>query len=78
MNKVSLAIRELHRSENDLATELLRTADRHKVDHEIFHVARDIAGTPRVSCCCGTCAPCTAWRRASRSTGRSSPRRRRP
>ncbi|AWZ23462.1 hypothetical protein CEJ39_04035 [Rhodococcus pyridinivorans] len=43
MNKVSLAIRELHRSENDLATELLRTADRHKVDHEIFHVARDIA-----------------------------------
>ncbi|MBX4171569.1 hypothetical protein K3M35_23420 [Rhodococcus sp. DMU2021] len=44
MNKVSLAIRELHRSENDLATELLRTADRHKVDHEIFHVARDIAG----------------------------------
>ncbi|MGV9717277.1 hypothetical protein [Rhodococcus pyridinivorans] len=44
MNKVSLAVRELHRSENDLATELLRTADRHKVDHEIFHVARDIAG----------------------------------
>ena len=42
-NKVGLAIEELHRSENDLAEGLLRLADRHRVDHEIYHVARDIA-----------------------------------
>lgn len=41
--KVGLAIRELHRAENDLAAELLHLSDRHKADHEIFHVARDIA-----------------------------------
>ena len=43
MNKVGLSIRELHRSENDLAGSLLRMSDRHKADHEIFYVARDIA-----------------------------------
>lgn len=42
-NKVGGAIAELHRSENDLASELLGLADRHKVDHETYHVARDIA-----------------------------------
>lgn len=47
MNKLALAIAELHRSENDLAGELLRMSDRHKVDHEVFHVARDIAGWSR-------------------------------
>ncbi|WP_418606335.1 hypothetical protein [Georgenia sp. SUBG003] len=36
-------LRELHRSENDLAHELLQVSDRHKVDHEIYHVARDLA-----------------------------------
>ncbi len=41
--KVGMAIRELHRAENDLAAELLHLADRHKTDHEIFHVARDVA-----------------------------------
>ena len=41
--KIGLVLRELHRSENDLAHELFQVADRHKVDHEIFHVARDIA-----------------------------------
>lgn len=40
--KLGLALRELHRSENDLAHELFKVADRHKVDHEIFYVARDI------------------------------------
>ncbi|UYP19207.1 hypothetical protein OED52_01035 [Rhodococcus sp. Z13] len=43
MNEVGMAIRELHRSENAIAVELLRIADRHKTDHEVFHVARDIA-----------------------------------
>lgn len=42
-NKVAAAIEELHRSEDELAGALLATSDRHKVDHEIFYVARDIA-----------------------------------
>ena len=42
-NKVDMAIRELHRSENDLAGELLQASDRHKADHEIFYLGRDLA-----------------------------------
>ena len=42
-NKVGAAIEELHRAENDLAGDLVDIADRHQVDHEVFHVARDIA-----------------------------------
>lgn len=41
--KIGLAIRELHRAENSLAADLLKMADRHKVDHGIYHVARDLA-----------------------------------
>ncbi len=41
--KIGLVLRELHGAENDLAHELLHVADRHKVDHEIFHVGRDLA-----------------------------------
>ncbi|MGY1724398.1 hypothetical protein [Blastococcus sp. SYSU DS0533] len=41
--KLHLAIEELHRSENHLAGALLAMSDRHKADHEVFHVARDIA-----------------------------------
>jgi hypothetical protein len=41
--KLDLALRELHRSENSLAADLLKLADRHKADHEIYHVARDLA-----------------------------------
>ncbi|TYP90300.1 hypothetical protein [Blastococcus xanthinilyticus] len=41
--KLDLAIEELHRSENHLAGVLLAMSDRHKADHEVFHVARDIA-----------------------------------
>lgn len=41
--KIGLALHELHRSENELAEKLLHASDRHKVDHEIFHVARDLA-----------------------------------
>ena len=43
-NKVGAAVEELHRSENDLAGALLNLSDQQKVDHEIFYVARDIAG----------------------------------
>ena len=42
-DKVGMAVEELHRAEADLAHALLSLADHHKVDHEIFHVARDIA-----------------------------------
>ena len=42
-NKVGAAIEELHRSENELAGELINLSDQHKVDHEVFYVARDIA-----------------------------------
>jgi hypothetical protein len=42
-NKVPMALEELHRSENDLAGELLQASDRHKVDHEIFYLGRDLA-----------------------------------
>ncbi|MGY1747761.1 hypothetical protein [Modestobacter sp. SYSU DS0511] len=41
--KLGLAIEELHRSENHLAGALLAASDRHKADHEVFYVARDIA-----------------------------------
>lgn len=41
--KLALVLRELHRSESELAHTLLVVADRHRVDHEVFHVARDLA-----------------------------------
>jgi hypothetical protein len=41
--KLDLAIEELHRSENGLYTVLLSMSDRHKADHEVFHVTRDMA-----------------------------------
>lgn len=41
--KLGMAIEELHRSENHLAGALLAMSDRHKADHEVFHVARDLA-----------------------------------
>ena len=41
--KLGLTLHELHRSEMSLAADLLKVADRHKVDHEIYHVARDLA-----------------------------------
>ncbi|UDY24986.1 hypothetical protein [Nocardioides sp. Kera G14] len=43
MTKVAAAIEELHRAENDLAGALLSLSAQQKADHEIFHVARDIA-----------------------------------
>jgi hypothetical protein len=41
--KLGLALEELHRSENHLASQLLAVAERHKADHEIFYVGRDLA-----------------------------------
>ena len=41
--KLGMAIEELHRSENELHTVLLSMSDRHRADHEVFHVTRDMA-----------------------------------
>jgi hypothetical protein len=41
--KLGLAIRELHRAESALARTLRAVADRHEVEHEIHHVAHDLA-----------------------------------
>jgi hypothetical protein len=45
--KIGLAIEELHRSENELAIELLQIAERHAADHEIFHLAQDLSAWSR-------------------------------
>ncbi|MEV6263970.1 hypothetical protein AB0M42_24900 [Streptomyces sp. NPDC051784] len=41
--KIDLLLHELHRDENDLGHELLRISERHKADHEIYHLGRDLA-----------------------------------
>jgi hypothetical protein len=40
--KLGLALRELHRAERSLGRDLLVVADRHHVEHEVHHVARDL------------------------------------
>ncbi|MBN6040219.1 hypothetical protein [Amycolatopsis sp. 195334CR] len=45
--KLGLVIRELHRSETSLARFLYELSDRHRVEHEVYHVARDLAGWSR-------------------------------
>ena len=40
---MGMVLEELHRSESKLANDLIRMADRHTADHEIFHVANDLA-----------------------------------
>jgi hypothetical protein len=45
--KLDMAIEELHRSENELCTVLLSMSDRHRVEHEVFHVTRDMASWSR-------------------------------
>jgi hypothetical protein len=41
--KIGLVLEGLHRDENDLAQQLFRVSERHKVDHEIYHLGRDLA-----------------------------------
>lgn len=41
--KIGLVLAQLHRDENDLAQQLLHVSERHKVDHEIYHLGRDLA-----------------------------------
>ncbi|OAH63528.1 hypothetical protein AYJ66_11770 [Dietzia cinnamea] len=45
--KLGHVLRELHRSEVALGRKLLQTSERHRVDHEIHHVARDLVGWSR-------------------------------
>lgn len=42
--KIGLVLEGLHRDENDLAQQLFHISERHKADHEIYHLARDLAG----------------------------------
>ena len=49
--RIGLALRELHRSENALATELFHVSERHKTDHEIHHLARDWPAGPSGTWC---------------------------
>ncbi len=42
--KLDLVLRELHRAETALARDLRKTSDRHHAEHEIHHLARDLAG----------------------------------
>lgn len=42
--KLVLALRELHRSETSLAHRFRRIGERHKADHDIFHLCADLAG----------------------------------
>ena len=41
--RIGVALRELHGSESALEAELLRVAERHAREHEIHHVATDLA-----------------------------------
>jgi hypothetical protein len=41
--KIGLALRELHRSEDELAHKLLQVSDRHKADHDIFYLGKELA-----------------------------------
>jgi hypothetical protein len=45
--KMAFALRELHRAENVLVRDLLEVARRHRAEHEIHHVARDLAAWSR-------------------------------
>ncbi|MGW4063094.1 hypothetical protein ACWEGE_32755 [Amycolatopsis sp. NPDC004747] len=42
--KLDLVLRELHRAETAMAKELRKASDRHHAEHEIHHLARDLAG----------------------------------
>ncbi|MFA3875445.1 hypothetical protein ABS735_17385 [Streptomyces sp. MMCC 100] len=43
MNGITLTLRTLHRGERHLAHDLVTVAERHRTEHEVHHVATDIA-----------------------------------
>jgi len=40
--KIDRALREVHDAETELAAELLRVGERHKADHDVYHLARTL------------------------------------
>lgn len=42
--KIGIALREAHDAETDLAAELLRVGQRHKADHDVYHLTRTLRG----------------------------------
>ena len=40
---MGIALREVHDAETELAAELLRVGERHKADHDVFHVTRTLS-----------------------------------
>lgn len=47
-DRVPVAIEELHAAETELARDLLQLAERHHAEHEVHHVAIDLAGWSRI------------------------------
>ncbi|MFF5475873.1 hypothetical protein ACFY5C_00745 [Streptomyces sp. NPDC012935] len=47
MNGINLTLRALHHGEQRLAKELTDVAERHRAEHEVHHVATDLAGWSR-------------------------------
>ncbi|NYV76399.1 hypothetical protein [Streptomyces sp. UH6] len=47
MKGIGIAMRVLHRGEEDLARQLTAVAERHRSEHEVHHVALDLAGWSR-------------------------------
>ncbi|CAL9646948.1 hypothetical protein OOK44_30195 [Streptomyces cellulosae] len=43
MNGIGITLRALHDGERDLETDLLAVAERHRTEHEVHHVATDVA-----------------------------------
>ncbi|MEV4255217.1 hypothetical protein AB0J52_18860 [Spirillospora sp. NPDC049652] len=41
--KLGMLLRDLHHRENALARDLLRISERNAADHEVYHLARDLA-----------------------------------
>src|SRR3954471_6523922 len=43
MNGIAYALRRIHHGENELHVQLLRISEREHAEHEVHHVARDLA-----------------------------------
>jgi hypothetical protein len=41
--RIGTVLRDLHHDENELCRTLLRVADEHRADHEVYYVGRDLA-----------------------------------
>lgn len=43
MNRLEVAIRDVHHAETELHDELLALGDRHEADHDVYHLTRTLA-----------------------------------